>query len=162
MDSYLIHYGTKHHSGRYPYGSGERPYQDEPGRFKKFKDKFKRKKDEIQEESLEKKKERIRTSRDPNLMYKYAGLFSDKELMEINNRLKLEKDLKSYTTDDISRGKKFLENSDKYTKMGLETLSTMGKMYNIAAESRNTYVKIRGKEKDPWPTIESVKKKDKK
>ena len=24
----LIHYGTKRHSGRYPYGSGERPYQD--------------------------------------------------------------------------------------------------------------------------------------
>ena len=28
MDSdILIHYGTKRHSGRYPYGSGEDPYQ---------------------------------------------------------------------------------------------------------------------------------------
>lgn len=27
-DKGLYHYGTKHHSGRYPYGSGERPYQD--------------------------------------------------------------------------------------------------------------------------------------
>lgn len=26
--SELWHYGTKHHSGRYPYGSGDRPYQD--------------------------------------------------------------------------------------------------------------------------------------
>lgn len=25
---YLIHYGIKKRSGRYPYGSGERPYQD--------------------------------------------------------------------------------------------------------------------------------------
>ena len=26
--SELYHYGVKHRSGRYPYGSGERPYQD--------------------------------------------------------------------------------------------------------------------------------------
>ena len=26
-EKYLMHYGTKEHSGRYPYGSGERPYQ---------------------------------------------------------------------------------------------------------------------------------------
>lgn len=27
---YIMHYGTKRHSGRYPWGSGEHPYQDEP------------------------------------------------------------------------------------------------------------------------------------
>lgn len=27
-DNELMHYGTKRHSGRYPYGSGENPYQD--------------------------------------------------------------------------------------------------------------------------------------
>ena len=27
FDDYLEHYGTKYHSGRYPYGSGENPYQ---------------------------------------------------------------------------------------------------------------------------------------
>lgn len=27
--SYILHYGTKRHSGRYPWGSGEHPYQDE-------------------------------------------------------------------------------------------------------------------------------------
>lgn len=26
---YILHYGTKRHSGRYPWGSGEHPYQDE-------------------------------------------------------------------------------------------------------------------------------------
>ena len=26
----LYHYGTKRHSGRYPFGSGERPYQGDP------------------------------------------------------------------------------------------------------------------------------------
>ena len=26
-EEYLAHYGTKFHSGRYPYGSGEDPYQ---------------------------------------------------------------------------------------------------------------------------------------
>ena len=26
-EEYLAHYGTKRHSGRYPYGSGEDPYQ---------------------------------------------------------------------------------------------------------------------------------------
>ena len=29
-ERYLLHYGTKYHSGRYPYGSGEVPYQHEP------------------------------------------------------------------------------------------------------------------------------------
>ena len=27
---YIMHYGTKRHSGRYPWGSGQHPYQDEP------------------------------------------------------------------------------------------------------------------------------------
>lgn len=31
----LYHYGTKYHSGRYPYGSGENPYQHDPGGFLK-------------------------------------------------------------------------------------------------------------------------------
>ena len=30
-DEYLEHYGTKRHSGRYPWGSGDNPYQHEPG-----------------------------------------------------------------------------------------------------------------------------------
>lgn len=30
MNADLTHYGTKRHSGRYPWGSGERPYQGEP------------------------------------------------------------------------------------------------------------------------------------
>lgn len=29
--NYLVHYGTPRHSGRYPYGSGDRPYQDLEG-----------------------------------------------------------------------------------------------------------------------------------
>lgn len=29
--NYLAHYGTKEHSGRYPFGSGDRPYQHEAG-----------------------------------------------------------------------------------------------------------------------------------
>ena len=33
----LIHYGTKRHSGRYPYGSGKRPYQSEPVGRRKIK-----------------------------------------------------------------------------------------------------------------------------
>lgn len=31
MDNYLMHIGTKYHSGRFPYGSGENPYQHDPG-----------------------------------------------------------------------------------------------------------------------------------
>ena len=31
QDTYLSHYGTPMHSGRYPYGSGERPYQGDGG-----------------------------------------------------------------------------------------------------------------------------------
>ena len=33
MGNELMHYGTKYHSGRYPYGSGENPYQHDGGHF---------------------------------------------------------------------------------------------------------------------------------
>lgn len=33
MGDVLMHYGTKFHSGRYPYGSGENPYQHDGGHF---------------------------------------------------------------------------------------------------------------------------------
>lgn len=39
--SYLAHYGTPRHSGRYPFGSGDNPYQHEPsflGTVKKYRD----------------------------------------------------------------------------------------------------------------------------
>lgn len=42
---YLAHYGTKRHSGRYPYGSGENPYQHEP--WYKFMLEVEAKKDEL-------------------------------------------------------------------------------------------------------------------
>ena len=29
IEDVLMHYGTKYHSGRYPYGSGDAPYQHE-------------------------------------------------------------------------------------------------------------------------------------
>ena len=35
--NYLMHYGTPQHSGRYPYGSGDRPYQHAPGIIRRLK-----------------------------------------------------------------------------------------------------------------------------
>ena len=40
--NYLAHYGTKEHSGRYPFGSGDRPYQHSPRKLKKFENKLNR------------------------------------------------------------------------------------------------------------------------
>lgn len=44
MEDELYHYGTKYHSGRYPYGSGENPYQHDPrfflGRIAKFREDY--------------------------------------------------------------------------------------------------------------------------
>lgn len=37
MNADLTHYGTKRHSGRYPWGSGERPYQSEPRQSGEYK-----------------------------------------------------------------------------------------------------------------------------
>lgn len=33
-DDVIKHYGTKYHSGRYPYGSGDNPYQHDGGKFR--------------------------------------------------------------------------------------------------------------------------------
>lgn len=38
MDNYLEHYGTKRHSGRYPWGSGDNPYQRTTGFFSRLYD----------------------------------------------------------------------------------------------------------------------------
>ena len=34
-EEYLAHFGTKRHSGRYPWGTGDRPYQDDPENLSK-------------------------------------------------------------------------------------------------------------------------------
>ena len=40
--NYIAHYGIKEHSGRYPFGSGDRPYQHSPRKLKKFENKLNR------------------------------------------------------------------------------------------------------------------------
>ena len=54
-EEYLMHYGTKYHSGRYPYGSGEQPFQHEGDfltRIERLKKEngFKETADEVQKE----------------------------------------------------------------------------------------------------------------
>ena len=55
---YLMHYGTKYHSGRYPYGSGEDPFQHE-GDFLSRIDRLK-KEEGFKETAEEVKKEKIK------------------------------------------------------------------------------------------------------
>ena len=59
---FLMHYGVKQRSGRYPYGSGERPYQSSGGRSGGF---FRRRKEEKRKaEILKKKKEQVQKQKE--------------------------------------------------------------------------------------------------
>lgn len=83
MENELYHVGTKMHSGRYPYGSGDRPYQREGG-IKKYHKKAK--KNEKQD-------------------YKSVKSLTDQELWDRINRLNLEKKYTDAVQQDMYAAK---------------------------------------------------------
>jgi hypothetical protein len=83
MENELYHVGTKMHSGRYPYGSGDRPYQREGGIRKYHKKALKNEKTD----------------------YKYVKTLSDDELWKRINRLNLEKKYTDAVNQDMYAAK---------------------------------------------------------
>ena len=53
-EKYLAHFGVKHKSGRYPWGSGERPYQGDGAKFGLFSRKKNKKVNDTQNKTNEK------------------------------------------------------------------------------------------------------------
>lgn len=85
MNADLAHYGTKRHSGRYPWGSGKRPRQSE----KKNQAMHDSKMDKLYKTDRE---QFIRNAKSRDAL-RYSGSLSDQELQRILNRIILKSKL---------------------------------------------------------------------
>ena len=136
---YLMHYGIKRRSGRYPYGSGEDPYQSTGGVGPKTKKvskssdtnaitkeavKYKAKREEDKEikESRKLTKQRIRS-------------MSDKEINDNIQRVRNEQTLRTLydSEDQIAQGKKIVSNALK--AIGSKALTDAGTKFATGALS---------------------------
>lgn len=89
----LYHYGTKRHSGRYPFGSGKRPFQGLVEAYRKAESKIEKNK-----EDKAMKKEYLDKSR-------YKRLLTSDELLSQIGRLENEAKLKKLTAENVAPGK---------------------------------------------------------
>ena len=113
------------------------------------------------EESVAKKKEKILKSRSAQELYDNADLFTTQELQNAYSRLVLERNIKSLTPKEISRGKQFIDKANNTGTDIHKVIDTSSKLYNDAARVYNTFFKGDGQ---PLPIIKDNdgKKKDKK
>lgn len=176
MNTDLTHYGTKHHSGRYPWGSGERPYQGESGASKKSMKRqgyFARKKAARQrQETLRKaraaadakrryeaEKERAINSGDIKFAYENRYRLTDAELNKVLQRVdmnrKLESALKdlSRTSGDKSTSKSNSKNNKEYMKLkekfpGFDNfMGNVGTVNSWMATALKTYQNVQAVQK---------------
>ena len=110
--------------------------------------------------SVEEQKEQILKSRSAMELYKHADLFSTNELDSAYRRLVLERNISSLIPKEISRGEKFLDSFNKWSRKMNDVASNSINGWNNFAKIYNT--KKTGDER--LPSIgekEKDKKKDK-
>lgn len=152
----LIHYGTRRHSGRYPYGSGERPYQGEEkvGYFQRKKQEryraaaAKKKAEKLQKArearslkiKYEREKEKALKQGMATDVLKYKTDLTSKELQDVVTRLNLESQLKKYSSKEIetnmSRIDKIMKNVKTMTEwaiIGTAAWNTIANIYNTTS-----------------------------
>ena len=106
-------------------------------------------------ESIEQKKQRILKSRSAKELYDNADLFDTKELQDAYNRLALERNIKSLTPKEISRGETFVNNTIKWTNKASDLINAGTKAYN----SVNTVAKLLGDDSIDTPVKTKYKNK---
>lgn len=176
MNTDLMHYGTKHHSGRYPWGSGERPYQGEGGASKKnvkHQGYFARRKAVRQRQETLKKaraaadakrryeaeKERAINSGDIKFAYENRYRLTDAELNKVLQRVDMNRKLESALKDlsKISGDKSSLKSNSKGNKEYLKLkekfpgfdnfMGNVGTLNNWMATGLKTYQNIQAVQK---------------
>lgn len=90
-------------------------------------------------ETIEQTKQAVLKSRSPKQLYKYANLFDDNELKTAYNRLNLEKDILNLSSNEVSKGEKFVSKAIKAGKTINEVADTSIKVYNNAARVYNAF-----------------------
>ena len=88
---------------------------------------------EDREAAREAMRQKVRNSRDPALIYKHAGLFSDKEIKEIQQRLENENKIKGYIPKKENKVKKFLETTSSMTNSVKSAVDNGVKTYDTVS-----------------------------
>lgn len=172
MDS-LEHYGTKRHSGRYKWGSGERPYQslEGTGASKKAqkaydkaaaKDKKRREKEKAQKQAEAKKKAAAQAKADAEAKKKEEAAKAKREAI-LRDPSRLRENQYSYTPEEVQmalqrfdwdqRMSKF--SREKFTR-GADYINGATKWLNSGIGLYNTLGKIVSNldpDATPWPQI---------
>ena len=91
---------------------------------------------ERENETVEKKKERIAKTADPEQIYKNRELFTDQELRSLYSRMQVERDIKNL----MPKGKTFVDKLNKISSQMEATSKAIdagGKFYNSIAKTSN-------------------------
>ena len=140
---YLAHYGAPRHSGRYPWGSGDRPYQSGGGPFAKKKKHgttsvvVTSNRGETKSVTIPKQKNATNTVKaTAREVYRTRDQFTNDEIKAIVDRLEKEQRLIDIGTPKKSLGQKWVENvlsdyskrvvSDALTGMSEKALTELG------------------------------------
>ncbi len=141
MDNELYHFGTKGHSGRYPWGSGGRPYQrlEKPkgGGFISFLKKKKGGNRFEEEEFTDEKKKAVMESGNPGLIMQYQHKLTTSELTEATNRAQRLDTLNKMIVAEADKAKF----STKF-KSAMNTLDEVNKVYNTGKNTWNAVASL--------------------
>lgn len=158
---YLAHGGPG--SGRYPLGSGDRPYQKyedsrkrssggiggyikarkarkaETQRLKAEEQERERKLEEAREkQKLDAEKEKVLRSGTAQDLMKYQGRLTNQELNMAAERLRLERQISSYSSDEIKTNLDKLKKIQSYTNVGAALAKDGANIWNSFVSIYNT------------------------
>lgn len=124
-DNELQHFGTKRHSGRYPWGSGNRPYQSMP-------------KNETPEQRETRKQKVIKTAKTATEISEFAAELTNQELKAALERIDLNRKLSGYVKQEreagmakINEAMKKIGQINNWTKIGVDSIKNVDSIMNL-------------------------------
>lgn len=142
--------GSLKAAGRSRYGSLDGKGKKLKGAVKTHKQKAAQKRAEREQKNAEKEKARIEAKkqaivkrRNPEEIYKNAGLFTDQEIKSLQQRLEAEYKIKGYIPQKQNKAKKFVQDASVMTKNVADAAANTKRAY----ETVSAFMKIFGKSK---------------
>lgn len=124
----IQHFGTKRHSGRYPWGSGKRPYQSAPAPPR----------NETPEQREARKQKVLKTARSATEVAEFADELTNQELKNALDRIDLNKKLSNYVKQEKEAGMKKVDDAMKkvgqinnWTKTGVDSIKNVDAIVNL-------------------------------
>jgi hypothetical protein len=145
----LMHYGTPRHSGRYPYGSGDRPYQGESTAFrlkkkaeslgksiKAARTKHKRRKAAAKARQAKidkaKKAEALeKNKKNPNWVKSHMNELTNDELKAMTDRLNVENNYRDAFIKKLNTGKAYTDFILGYVQTGINAVDNYNKVAKL-------------------------------